>query len=1005
MKLSHLVLVNLLLISLIAYPQVTSPTRFPVQEYFQNNYESCLLGLPNNDLIMFWYDSTDSQLKSSKSNDGGINWQSETIVTSFIATDFGVDINAIVLNSGRILLTYRNSFYYVTYSDDNGISWSSPIFLPTRPSPVLRRRVYFSSLAKFSNGDIGFTFSISNSTNLYDSKGIFNIKSSDGVSWVTADTIDLNGKNAQLISFDNSKEIVVYQDSTENNFDIFYRTSTDAGLTWSDQALLVGETLSQTNPRIIKDISGKTWLYYIQEEETPFNGIVQSNIKFISSLDDGNTWSAAENFTKYVGYDDDHNLSLWNGRPILSFNSTRHFSISNSFFQIYFTLGDESIDTNVPPFIYKFLHSSENPGPNQPYLIQAFVDDDRQILSVKLNTYRNPPGVYETIDMFDDGAHNDSLASDKIYGAAITPQNYGDFISYNFLVEDDNNNTAEFRGSFIDVPLVFASDSYLFEVNNFKFPIDNRGILADVNANGQEGGWFDESVLLFSGGFFLSGLNNNTLWINAIASASAVEDYQAGPLGSEPTDPFNKLYIVKSSDPPFGAAWQVYQYAVERGADFYDGDNDGIYNPEDLNSNNIWDANEDRPDFLGDVTAWCVYNDGVPSSYRRWNDQQPMGIEIQQTVFAWGENVIDPIDNMIFIRYRIFNKGTVASKFEDVYYSSWADPDIGGTNGSQDDLVGSFTTFNLGYVYNDGPDASYGSNPPALGIPFLQGPATYIPGETFVDNNGNQIYDDGIDTPLDSAYMNNGPVIGIKVLPGAKNQVLSSFIHYINGDPILNDPNVGAEARNYMLGKTRTGESIDPCTWAYGIVFAGVNCATVDPRFLYSGNPVNHTGWINTVSADHRILVNTGPFTLEENKPIDIVVCYLVGRGYDALNSISAMNNISAEAIQIYNSNFTDIPTAVEDQSAIITDYNLSQNHPNPFNPNTSIQYAINSRQFVTLKVFDVLGKEIATLVNEEKPAGNYDVEFNASQLSSGVYVYKLQAGDFISSKKMILLK
>ena len=84
MKLSNLVQVNLLLISLIAYPQVTSPTRFTVQEYFQNNYESCLLGLPNNDLIMFWYGSTDSQLKSSKSNDGGINWQSESIVIHFI---------------------------------------------------------------------------------------------------------------------------------------------------------------------------------------------------------------------------------------------------------------------------------------------------------------------------------------------------------------------------------------------------------------------------------------------------------------------------------------------------------------------------------------------------------------------------------------------------------------------------------------------------------------------------------------------------------------------------------------------------------------------------------------------------------------------------------------------------------------------------------------------------------------------------------------------------------
>ena len=91
------------------------------------------------------------------------------------------------------------------------------------------------------------------------------------------------------------------------------------------------------------------------------------------------------------------------------------------------------------------------------------------------------------------------------------------------------------------------------------------------------------------------------------------------------------------------------------------------------------------------------------------------------------------------------------------------------------------------------------------------------------------------------------------------------------------------------------------------------------------------------------------------------------------------------------------------------TKFSLEQNYPNPFNPSTNIQYAIASRQFVTLKVYDVLGKEVATLVNEEKVAGNYEVEFN-SELSiknpaSGVYFYQLKAGDFIETKKTILMK
>jgi hypothetical protein len=93
----------------------------------------------------------------------------------------------------------------------------------------------------------------------------------------------------------------------------------------------------------------------------------------------------------------------------------------------------------------------------------------------------------------------------------------------------------------------------------------------------------------------------------------------------------------------------------------------------------------------------------------------------------------------------------------------------------------------------------------------------------------------------------------------------------------------------------------------------------------------------------------------------------------------------------------------------------LEQNYPNPFNPSTSIKYAVRSPQFVTLKVYDILGNEITTLVNEEKPAGRYEVEFsaiggsasggNAYTLPSGIYFYRLQAGSFVETKKMILLK
>ncbi|MDD3558424.1 MAG: T9SS type A sorting domain-containing protein, partial [Melioribacteraceae bacterium] len=97
-------------------------------------------------------------------------------------------------------------------------------------------------------------------------------------------------------------------------------------------------------------------------------------------------------------------------------------------------------------------------------------------------------------------------------------------------------------------------------------------------------------------------------------------------------------------------------------------------------------------------------------------------------------------------------------------------------------------------------------------------------------------------------------------------------------------------------------------------------------------------------------------------------------------------------------------PSSAEDQELFPEKFHLSQNYPNPFNPSTVIKYSIAGQQeFVTLKVFDVLGREIATLVNKKQSPGNYSVTFDARELSSGVYFYQLTAGKAKETKKMIL--
>ena len=113
--------------------------------------------------------------------------------------------------------------------------------------------------------------------------------------------------------------------------------------------------------------------------------------------------------------------------------------------------------------------------------------------------------------------------------------------------------------------------------------------------------------------------------------------------------------------------------------------------------------------------------------------------------------------------------------------------------------------------------------------------------------------------------------------------------------------------------------------------------------------------------------------------------------------------------IQIYR-NLLVTPVSVEPDRIISDEFILEQNYPNPFNPTTKIKYTIpkdarGEKQEVILKVYDVLGNEIATLVNESKTAGSYEVEFDGSKIPSGIYFYQLKAGQFIETKKMVLLK
>jgi probable HAF family extracellular repeat protein len=138
----------------------------------------------------------------------------------------------------------------------------------------------------------------------------------------------------------------------------------------------------------------------------------------------------------------------------------------------------------------------------------------------------------------------------------------------------------------------------------------------------------------------------------------------------------------------------------------------------------------------------------------------------------------------------------------------------------------------------------------------------------------------------------------------------------------------------------------------------------------------------------------TGGSVLDDATGISSNGLFIVGNGTNSTSELDEGYYIAVNGI-----------TSITDPKYIVPSFLLSQNYPNPFNPNTKIVWQTPVSGYQSLKVYDVLGNEVEILVDEFKEAGNYEINFNASKLSSGVYIYKLQTGIFVSTKKMVVLK
>ena len=371
---------------------------------------------------------------------------------------------------------------------------------------------------------------------------------------------------------------------------------------------------------------------------------------------------------------------------------------------------------------------------------------------------------------------------------------------------------------------------------------------------------------IFASGIWVGGIVNEERRVAAARYGSY--NFWPGPLDENtgrPVNPndcsqYDRLYNVTRQDianyeAGLAPARDLADWPVDLGAPVIDGDGD----PTNYNL-----GGGDRPDIIGDQGIWWVMND-VGNEHPAGGSTAPIGIEIQ--ALAWAFSRADALGQTTFYRYRIINKGP--APVENTYISIFSDPDLGGAG---DDYVGIDTTLSLGYVYNsDDEDSAYGV-PPAAGYDFFQGPIV------------------------------DGDTLGT-----------TTFTTFINGGPAGTlDPQTAEQYYNYMQGLWGDGTPITAFEQGY---------QTNGPvtKFVYPGDPVTGQFWseVNndneggaSTFGDRRLVVSTGPFTLERNDPQDIVFGVVFAQGSDWLNSISALRAADVLAQTAYDVNFQLPPPA-----------------------------------------------------------------------------------------------
>jgi hypothetical protein len=490
-----------------------------------------------------------------------------------------------------------------------------------------------------------------------------------------------------------------------------------------------------------------------------------------------------------------------------------------------------------------------------------------------------------------------------------------------------------------------ARDLKALTINDLNCNVQNDGIVGSDTVFPGIGFWYPggqkEKSLLLSAGFWVTG----QVGVDVRTAATMYStEFQPG-----------RILDDGSADDPAKPEYRVYKYTVGQAVD-----------AEAI-------AQGCPPDVIGDQMVFSVFND--LTDHAMVFNKLPIGLEVRLT--GWGYHRFhepSALGQALFFRIRIANRG--GNTLEDAFTAMFLDADIGKAT---DDAAGCDSTLGLAFAYNGDPvDDVYGTRIPALGCVLLQGPIADSPGDTVRLTDGTVLADQkALGITSFATWMCGAPVPGMT-------------------GPTLQDAQGAMEAYFYMRGLKANGEPWqDP---GHG------NRVT---KFPFGGDPVAGTGWLSYEYAgchDVYLLLSSGPFTLAPGESQEIVFALVVGLGNDNLNSVTALKANTRAVRQFYTEHF-GLSSVVSGKESGPSGFGLLQNFPNPFNPTTTIRFAVSKPGRVRLALFDAAGRKVAGLADGTYREGEHRVLFDAGSLPSGVYMYRMEAGGRVESMKMVLLE